>query len=128
MMFEAKELCRQAGIEEGRLEAWIEAGWVCPKRTRGGQFFSTMDFARVELILDLAGPMGVNDEGVAIILDLLDQIHGLRHALQSMTSVVAAQPLSVRQHIRSDAQRNARSRRTGSPPASAPAEGRVGTS
>ena len=59
-------------------------------------FFSTMDVARVALILDLIGPMGVNDEGVAIILDLLDQMHGLRHALQSVTSVTVYAPCGTR--------------------------------
>jgi chaperone modulatory protein CbpM len=115
MKFEAKDLCRQLGIENGRLDVWIEAGWVCPRRMGGKTLFSAMDRARIELILDLAGPMGVNDEGVAIILDLLDQIHGLRQALQGMTSVVSVQPPSVRQHTRSDARRNARSKHLGSP-------------
>jgi hypothetical protein len=46
-----------------------------------------------------------NRGGVGIILDLLDQIHGLRWALESLTTAVAGQHLSVRRRIRSDVER-----------------------
>src|ERR1700723_1689975 len=84
MMFDATELCRQLGIQRTALEAWIEAGWLRPVRARNDWRFSTIDLVRAQFILDLRDPMGVNDEGVAVILDLLDQIHGLRRALQAV--------------------------------------------
>jgi chaperone modulatory protein CbpM len=41
--------------------------------------FSEADLARAaRLILDLKGDLGVNDEGIAIVLHLLDQLYGLR--------------------------------------------------
>jgi chaperone modulatory protein CbpM len=40
-----------------------------------------MDLARANLIRDLKEKMGVNDEGLGVILHLLDQMHGLRRAL-----------------------------------------------
>jgi chaperone modulatory protein CbpM len=43
--------------------------------------FSEADLARAELIRDLMQDLGVNDEGVGVILNLLDQMHGLRRAL-----------------------------------------------
>jgi chaperone modulatory protein CbpM len=43
--------------------------------------FSEVDLARAELIRDLMQDLGVNDEGVGVILNLLDQLHGLRRAL-----------------------------------------------
>jgi chaperone modulatory protein CbpM len=43
--------------------------------------FSDIDVARAHLIRDLKGDFGVNDEGVDIILHLVDQLHGLRRAL-----------------------------------------------
>ena len=108
MRLEAKDLCRQLGIAGDRLDGWIEAGCVRPRRIRGNVVFSATDRARIELILDLSGPMGVNDDGVAIVLDLLDQIYGLRQALKGMAAVVSAQPAAVRQHRRSDARRERR--------------------
>ena len=40
-----------------------------------------MDVARAGLIHDLKHNMGVNDEGLDVILHLIDQMHGLRRAL-----------------------------------------------
>jgi len=96
MMFDATELCRQLGIQQAALDAWIEAGWLRPERARNDWRFSTIDLARVQFILDLRDPMGVNDEGVAVILDLLDQIHGLRRALQAVASSMDVQKASPR--------------------------------
>jgi len=46
--------------------------------------FSDMDVARARLIRDLKIDLGVNDEGVDVILHLLDQLHGLRRVLEAL--------------------------------------------
>jgi chaperone modulatory protein CbpM len=43
-----------------------------------------MDLSRAKLIRDLKNDLGVNDEGVGVILNLLDQMHGLRRALAEL--------------------------------------------
>jgi chaperone modulatory protein CbpM len=43
-----------------------------------------MDVARARLIGELQTNFGVNEEGVDIILHLLDQLHGLRRALDQL--------------------------------------------
>lgn len=88
-MMDEFELCRRAAIKPQMLHEWMEADWIHPRTAPGGVSFSEMDLARALLIGDLLDPMGVNSEGVAIILDLLDQIHGLRHALRHMRSATA---------------------------------------
>lgn len=95
-MIDTTEFCRMAGIGPTLLEAWIEAGWLSPPQGRQGWRFSTIDLMRARLILDLSGPMGVNDEGVAVILHLVDQIHGLRRALRGATSNRDVSGASVR--------------------------------
>jgi chaperone modulatory protein CbpM len=59
------------------LNAWIEAEWLVPIATKR-RYFSDAELARVRLIQDLKADFGVNDDGVSIILHLLDQLHGLR--------------------------------------------------
>ena len=46
--------------------------------------FSDTDVARAHLIRDLKGDLGVNDEGVDVILHLVDQLHGLRRAFEQL--------------------------------------------
>ena len=43
--------------------------------------------------------MGVTDEGIAVALGLLDQVHGLRQALRRLGSALHALPEPLRQEI-----------------------------
>ena len=53
-------------------------------QTPAGLTFSDMDIARARLIKPLQTEFGVNDEGVDIVLHLMDQLHGLRHVLAEL--------------------------------------------
>jgi chaperone modulatory protein CbpM len=90
-MLDPREVCQQIGIERTSLEAWIESGWLRPLRVEDDWRFSAIDLARARFIMDLRDPMGVNDEGVEVILSLLDQIHGLRRALKGVMSRAAGE-------------------------------------
>jgi chaperone modulatory protein CbpM len=50
--------------------------------------FSDVDLARAQLIRDLREDLGVNDEGVSVILHLLDQMHGLRSSMRDLLAEV----------------------------------------
>jgi chaperone modulatory protein CbpM len=93
-MVDAPEFCRTAGIDSTALEVWIEEGWLRPGRSGSDWSFSTTDLVRARLIVDLRGPMGVNEEGVGVVLHLLDQIHGLRRALGIVAASAAGRNLS----------------------------------
>jgi chaperone modulatory protein CbpM len=72
------------GIDHARLEAWIAAGWLSPAESADWRRLSEADMARAQLICDLQDDLGVNDEGIEVILDLLDQIYGLRLAMREL--------------------------------------------
>ena len=94
-------------IDRQTLTIWVESGWLQPKIADHGQQFSDIDVARAQLIADLIGPMRVNTEGVDIILDLLDQMHGLRAAMRSLGRTIEAQPADTQQRLRADLRRAA---------------------
>jgi chaperone modulatory protein CbpM len=83
-MISVEELCIRARCEHRWVEAWITAGWLIPPQTDPEPMFSDLDLARAQLIRDLREDLGVNDEGVAVILHLLDQMHGLRASMQKL--------------------------------------------
>jgi chaperone modulatory protein CbpM len=76
-----QEFLVSIGIQEQMLEFWIEQRWLIPDEGAADPSFSARDLARARLILDLKGDLRVNDEGIDLVLHLLDQIHGLRSAL-----------------------------------------------
>jgi chaperone modulatory protein CbpM len=82
---EADEFVLHARIDVGTLNAWLEAGWLAPRRDEGQSRYSHIDLARAHLIKDL-NDLGVNDASVPIILDLVDQLHGLQRVLRELLS------------------------------------------
>ncbi len=70
-----------AGLQVRTLEIWIERQWLIPEDADTGASFSDRDIARARLIQELTSDLGVNDEGIDVILHLMDQLHGLRRAL-----------------------------------------------
>ena len=75
---ETQEFIGRSHLDAPTLNAWVEAEWLVPVTSRKKFFFSEADLARARLIHDLKVDFGVNDEGIGIVLHLLDQLHGLR--------------------------------------------------
>ncbi len=98
-MVDPSEFPTYARVDAEMLEAWIEVGWLVPRRDADDQRFSDVDLARAQLIRDLQQDMGVNDEGVSVVLDLIDQIHGLRRTLRELLSAVCEEPETTRDRI-----------------------------
>ena len=92
MTISKPEFLSRAGLEVQTLDIWLEQRWLIPDQTSAGLNFSEMDVARAHLICDLKEDFGVNDEGVDVILHLVDQLHGLRHALAQMNRDIGERP------------------------------------
>jgi chaperone modulatory protein CbpM len=84
MIMNKQEFLTCSGLQVQTLEFWLEQRWLIPEETSAGMTFSDMDVARARLIQDLKTDFGVNDEGVDVILHLVDQLHGLRRALAQL--------------------------------------------
>jgi chaperone modulatory protein CbpM len=87
---DAETFVVHARINVQILETWVEAGWLVPGRVEGRAHYSDVDLARAHLINDLAG-LGVNEAGMPIVLDLVDQLHGLRRALRDVLATRSGQ-------------------------------------
>jgi chaperone modulatory protein CbpM len=87
---DAETFVVHAKINVQILETWVEAGWLVPSRVEGSVHYSDVDLARAHLINDLTG-LGVNEAGVPIVLDLVDQLHGLRRVLRDVLAARSGQ-------------------------------------
>ena len=106
-MIAAEEFVLRARIDEVALDSWIEAGWLRPSGQLAARQFTEIDLARAEFIVQLDRDMGLNDEGISVALDLVDQIHGVRRVLRELLEAVRAQPEATQSQI-SSAVRDAR--------------------
>jgi chaperone modulatory protein CbpM len=83
-MMNKQEFLTSAGLEMQTLDLWLEQRWLIPDQTFGGINFTDVDLARARLILDLKTGFSINDEGIDVILHLMDQLHGLRRVLDQL--------------------------------------------
>ena len=101
------ELVRRiGGLERSELTRWIENRWIVPERQSTGAIegerwqFHEVDIARVELILEIRREFAVDDEAMALLLGLLDQVYSLRRQMRRLCDAIEAQPMDIREAIR----------------------------
>ncbi len=81
MMIRKTDFIFQTQLAEETLEVWLAEEWLLPEEDQQDFIFTEADIARARLISSLINDFGVNNEGVGIILSLIDQMHSLRKAV-----------------------------------------------
>ena len=81
MIISRLEFLQRLQIDQDTLEVWIKEEWLVATETGTDLAFSEADVARATLIRELMRDLGVNSEGVGVILNLLDQLHSMRKVL-----------------------------------------------
>jgi chaperone modulatory protein CbpM len=93
-------LVRYAGLDRRELHDWIEEGWVRPEQSGETWNFAEVDIARVELILEIRREFAIDEEGLPLVLNLLDQVYTLRRQMRLLCGALSAQPPEVQAAIR----------------------------
>jgi chaperone modulatory protein CbpM len=84
---ETREFLVRTSLRAETLEMWVSEGWLIPERRDDRPNFTEIDVARAHLIRDLQHGLGVNEAGVDVILELLDQLYGLRFTLRELLAM-----------------------------------------
>ena len=92
MIISKTEFLYRARLDRETLEVWMSEEWLAPQGAADEAMFSDADLARANLIRELQQDLGVNKEGVGVILHLLDQMHSLRKALGGKLEIRARRP------------------------------------
>jgi len=87
MIMSKEQFLTSSGVQIQTLEFWLEQQWLIPEETVVGMSFSERDMARARLIQDLTREFGVNNEGIDVILHLVDQLHGMRRAFAQLRDI-----------------------------------------
>jgi chaperone modulatory protein CbpM len=72
-----EEVIQTYQVSEEFIRECLQNAWIEPLEKEAGKL-AQEDLARLLLIRDLMQDMGVNNESVPVILDLIDQIHALQ--------------------------------------------------
>jgi chaperone modulatory protein CbpM len=95
MKISKQEFLIIAGLKHETLNAWLEEEWLVPSGSAMEKSFSDIDLARAQLIRDLQEELGVNDEGIGVVLNLIDQLYDLRRTLIQLHSAARSGPSEV---------------------------------
>ena len=97
---------RHERLTVARIEAWIERGLLRPVDVQGAARgeclccgFTPLDAARVSLLYELSEELSFDEESLDTVVDLIDQVHGLRHQLGCLAQAIAQQSEDVQRAI-----------------------------
>ena len=99
MLSERDIVARVRHLTVTRLRVWVTQGWIKPADT-AAQGFSEADLARAALISNLEDELGFAEEDVPVLLNLIDQIHGLRSELMGLLAALEDLPPDIRATVR----------------------------
>lgn len=96
---ETEVVARVEGLTVTRLRSWVANHCIEPEEREGRLAFREMDVARARLLADLAGDLELDEDAAALVVRLVDQIHGLRRRLRSLGAALAEEPEEIRIRI-----------------------------
>ena len=99
MLSERDVIARVRHLTVTRLRVWVAQGWIKPA-DNAAQGFSDADLARAALISNLEDELGFAEEDVPVLLNLIDQIHGLRSELIGLLAALEDLPPDIRATVR----------------------------
>lgn len=90
----------EARIDRQTLEDYIAREWLRPVYQPTGWYFEEIDIARLQLVCHLTQDIEVNDQGMDVVLSLLDQLYGIRAHTHKLNQAIAQQSPEVQAEIR----------------------------
>ena len=101
LYFESEVVARVPGMTVSRLRSFVAADCVRPFEAEGRVGYTEADLARLQFIVELAEDFELDPDASAMVLSLVDQIHGLRLALRRLGEAVGEEPEEIRTRVRS---------------------------
>ena len=96
----AETLVLLPDLTREQLESYIRGGVVLPVQSGAGPLFRDLDIARLQLVVDLSEGYHLDDEALALVLSLVDQLHGLRGDMRAILDAVAREPEETRVRLK----------------------------
>ncbi len=98
MLTERDVVARVQRLTVTRLRVFVTQGLIKPADETPR--YSEADIARAALICNLEDELGFDEDDVPVLLNLIDQIHGLRSELRGLIEAVEGLPPDMRATVR----------------------------
>lgn len=87
-------------LSDAALDALTDAGIVQPVLEEDAPRFRDIDAARLQLAVDLEDAFQLDADALALVLSLIDQLHGLKGEMRAVLGALAAEPPETRARLR----------------------------
>ena len=87
-------------LDAEHLDRYIRAGVVVPVQSSSGPLFRELDLARLILVVELTEGYHLDEEALAMVMSLVDQLHGLRGDMRAILDAVAREPAETRVRLK----------------------------
>jgi chaperone modulatory protein CbpM len=87
------------GLTAVHVERWVARGLLRPSASGDAWTFTQVDVARVRLLAELTGDIGLDDDTLETVVGLIDQVHTLRGQVDVLAKAIAEQPQATREAI-----------------------------
>lgn len=88
-----------SGLTRARLTTYVEAEIVVPEHGPQGPVYREVDVARLQLLSELTEHFDLSEDGLVVVMRLVDQMHGLRSDLHCVLRAIAQEPEDVRARL-----------------------------
>lgn len=96
---ETEVVARVEGLTVTRLRAYVASHSLEPEEHEGRLAFREADLARARLLAELSADFELDEDAAAMVVSLIDQIHGLRRRLRGLGAALAEEPEEIRARI-----------------------------
>jgi chaperone modulatory protein CbpM len=96
---EEEALAAVGRLDRTRLARFVRAEVIRPADAGGRLVYRQVDIARIELLCDLCDDFDLEDEALALVMQLVDQLHGTRSDLVTLMRALGEEPEEVRVRV-----------------------------
>ncbi|SDH69911.1 chaperone modulator CbpM [Alloyangia pacifica] len=93
---EQEVLATVGRLDQARLTRFLRTEVITPAEAHGQTVYRQVDIARMELLCDLCDDFELNDEALALVMQLIDQLHGTRGDLVALMRALGEEPEEVK--------------------------------
>lgn len=80
-----REICERCDISDALLRELVELGVAEPSGEKVAEWqFSATQYLRIRRAVNLQKDLGINEPGIALVMDLLDEIARIREELEHL--------------------------------------------
>lgn len=97
---EAEILARIDTLTAPRLTTWLRARIIRPVQSDRGNLYREIDLARLALLCDLAEDYHFDEDGLRLVMSLLDQANQLRAEMRLLLAALARESPDLRHRLR----------------------------